>query len=58
MQFSEQLADRQTAEAVRARIDWEYLLGLELTDSGFEFQFPAWKEACRDLCERWRAMNG
>ena len=33
MQFRENLADRQAAEAVRARIDWKYLLGLELTDS-------------------------
>ena len=29
MQFRENLADRQAAEAVRARIDWKYLLGLE-----------------------------
>src|SRR5512133_1527555 len=37
MQFRENLADRQAAEAVRARIDWKYLLGLELSDPGFEF---------------------
>jgi transposase len=37
MQFRENLADRQAAEAVRARIDWKYLLGLDLTDSGFDF---------------------
>ena len=37
MQFRENLADRQAAEAVRARIDWKYLLSLELTDSGFDF---------------------
>src|ERR671938_754705 len=37
MQFREGLSDRQAAEAVRARIDWKYLLGLELTDSGFDF---------------------
>jgi transposase len=34
MQFREHLADRQAAEAVRARIDWTYLLGLELTAPG------------------------
>lgn len=28
-----------------------------LTNSGFEFEFPDWKEACRDLCERWRMLN-
>ncbi len=37
MQFRETLADRQAAEAVRARLDWKYLLGLELTDPGFDF---------------------
>ena len=37
MQFRENLADRQAAEAVRGRIDWKYLLGLELTDPGFHF---------------------
>jgi transposase len=37
MQFSEGLSDRQAAEAVRARIDWKYALGLKLTDPGFNF---------------------
>jgi transposase len=37
MQVRENLADRQAAEAVRARIDWQYLLSLELTDPGFDF---------------------
>jgi transposase len=36
LQFREDLPDRQAAEAVRARIDWKYLLGLELTDPGFD----------------------
>src|SRR5512134_4135427 len=36
-QFLEQLSDRQAADAVRARIDWKYALGLELTDPGFHF---------------------
>ncbi len=36
-QFLEGLTDRQTAEAVKARIDWKYALGLELTDEGFDF---------------------
>jgi transposase len=34
MQFAENLSDRQAADAVRSRIDWKYLLGLELTDPG------------------------
>lgn len=37
MQFLENLSDRQTAEAVRSRIDWKYVLSLELTDSGFDY---------------------
>ncbi len=37
MQFREPLADRQAAEAVRPREDWKYLLGLELSDPGFDF---------------------
>jgi transposase len=37
MPFREHRADRQAAEAVRARIDWQYLLSLELSDPGFAF---------------------
>ena len=37
LQYVEDLSDRQAAEAVRARIDWKYLPGLELTDPGFDF---------------------
>src|SRR5690242_16956602 len=50
LQFRENLPDRQAAEAVRARIDWKYLLGLELDDPGFDH--PA-------LCEpRSRLLAG
>ena len=50
MQFVEGLSDRQAAEAVRARIDWKYTLGLELMDPGFDFSV---------LCEfRARLVNG
>jgi transposase len=37
LQHVEGLTDRQAAEAVRARIDWKYALGLELSDPGFDF---------------------
>jgi len=37
LQFAEGLSDRQAADAVRSRIDWKYLLGLELEDPGFDF---------------------
>jgi transposase len=36
LQFLEGLSDRQAAAAVRGRIDWKLLLGLELTDPGFD----------------------
>ena len=50
LQFRENLPDRQGAEAVRARIDWKYLLGLELTDPGFDHSV---------LCEfRARLLEG
>lgn len=50
MQFLENLTDRQAADAVRSRIDWKYLLGLELTDPGFDFSI---------LCEfRDRLLEG
>lgn len=37
LQFAEGLTDRQAADAVRARIDFKYCLGLELDDPGFDF---------------------
>src|SRR6059058_5513643 len=36
LQFVENLTDRQAADAVRARIDWKYALGLDLSDAGFD----------------------
>ena len=36
LQFSENLTDRQAAEAVRDRMTWKYALGLELDDPGFD----------------------
>ncbi len=36
LQRVEDLTDRQAAEAVRTRIDWQYLLGLRLDDPGFD----------------------
>jgi transposase len=50
MQFREGLSDRQAAEAVRGRIDWKYLLALELADAGFDHSI---------LCEfRGRLLGG
>jgi transposase len=36
LQRAENLTDRQAAEAVRTRIDWQYLLGLRVDDPGFD----------------------
>jgi transposase len=50
LQFRENLSDRQAAQAVRARIDWKYLLGLELSNAGFNYSV---------LCEfRARLITG
>ncbi len=35
MQYMGNLSDREAAEAVAARIDWKYALGLELTNTSF-----------------------
>src|SRR5918912_3455382 len=40
-QFLGHLSDRQAADAVRARIDWKYALGLDLADPGFHFSVLA-----------------
>jgi transposase len=37
MQFMENLTDRQAADAVRDRVSWKYVLGLELTNPGFHY---------------------
>jgi transposase len=36
LQFAEGLSDRQAVNAVRGRLDWTYVLRLELTDPGFD----------------------
>lgn len=37
MQFAENLTDRQAADAVRARLDWKYVLSMDVTDAGFDY---------------------
>jgi transposase len=37
MQYMENIPDRLAADAVRGRIDWKYMLGLELKDAGFDY---------------------
>lgn len=38
--FAENLSDRQTADAVRGRINGKYAPRLELTDAGCDFSVP------------------
>lgn len=50
MQCAEGLSDQQAAEAVRGRLDWKYMLSLDLTDPGFDASV---------LCEfRQRLLEG
>ena len=50
LQYVEGLSDRQAANAVRSRMDWKYLLCLELEDPGFDHSV---------LCEfRDRLLDG
>ena len=66
LQFAEDLSDRRAADAVRGRIDWKYLLGLDLTGPGFdasvlcELERPARRERGRGASLRHpsRAMPG
>jgi Transposase domain (DUF772) len=45
LQFTENLTDRQAADAVRGRLDWKYCLGLALEHEGFDYSL---------LSEFWR----
>ena len=54
-QFLEALSDRQAADAVRARIDWKYALGLDsliwaFTSACFVSSAPAWSPAGPSSC--------
>lgn len=53
LQYVEGLTDRQAADAVRSRIDWKYLLCLELTDTGFDRtqSQPEWLERYSERME-------
>jgi transposase len=68
LRFIEDLSDRAAADAVRGRLDWKYLLGLELMDPGFdhtvlsEFRTRLSKESGEqrlldELLEQWRAQG-
>ena len=59
LQWAENLTDRQAAEAVRTRIDWQYLLGLPWDDPGFDHTVLAEFRARvpRPARSRWRWMG-
>ncbi|HYY81864.1 MAG TPA: transposase [Actinomycetes bacterium] len=51
-EFVEGLTDRQAADAVRGRLDWKYVLGLELDDPGFDASVL--ERVPRAAARRWR----
>jgi hypothetical protein len=61
LQRAENLTDRQAAEAVRTRIDWQYLLGLPFDDPGFDHtvlaEFRARVAGAGRGWSRWRWMR-
>lgn len=50
MQFTENITDRQAADAVRSRIGWKYVLGMELAVQGFHYSVLS--EVCSRLILR------
>ena len=55
LQRAEDLTDRQAAEAVRTRIDWQYLLGLRLDDPGFDHTVLAeFRARVAERAGQWR----
>jgi len=56
LQRAEKLTGRLAAEAVRARLDWKYLLGLSLEDPGFDHTVLAefGGKAAEAGLSRWR----
>ena len=45
MQYMANLSDRGTVEAIAARIDWKYALGMDLTEPGFDsFVVYLWRK--------------
>ena len=62
LQFAEGFSDRQAADAVRSRIDWKYVLGLELADPGFHHtvlsEFRGGQNATAGLGWQYIEVNG
>ncbi|WP_203809030.1 transposase [Actinoplanes couchii] len=62
LQYAEGLSDRRAADQVRARMDWKYLLGLELDDPGFRLhvarRFPGPADQARYRGEGPRRRSG
>jgi hypothetical protein len=56
LQFTENLTDRQAAEAVRDWITWKYALGLALDDPGFDATVLSDRKARlgRNASGRWQ----
>src|ERR1039457_3022269 len=58
LQRAEKLTDRQAAESVRTRIDWQYLLGLPFDDPGFDHTvLPEFRDRVADAWLEQAALD-
>ena len=59
LQVAEDMTDREAAEAVRTRLDWQYALGLALDDEGFDFSvLSVFRGECQLFCARAISPSG
>jgi NAD dependent epimerase/dehydratase family enzyme len=45
---------RQPQTETELLLKSRHVVPARLQQSGFQFQFPTWPEAARDLCQQWR----
>lgn len=58
LEFMEDVSDAVAADLVRARIDWKYLLGLEIDDPGFDPSvLPEFRQRLVSGSAEWQLME-